>query len=905
MLLETLVAISLISVVMAAFTTFFINSVAFTNQQRSAQIATTIANSAMDTIRALQPSKVETQAVKTSSQTVNNVVYSVASTFSICAISATVTVNAICATRAPLSTEIGYLRAVVTVTWPGANCPSRVCSYVTSTLISTVDDPKFDPIKPPSPTMDKPLDQVSAVNDTVNLVLTSTAIVPPLMYQITAGTLPAGLTLAQDTGLISGTPSAQAPSTSLSMTVTDGFGRISNTVSFTWTILAALTAAPPVNQATILNVAISALTVTASGGSPGYTWSDPVATLPPGLTINAQGVISGTPTSVGAFPLPFAVTLTVTDSKGRSTPVIFTWTISYPPIAATNPGAQTSTQGTADGVTLSATGGSGSFAWTSETLPAGLTLSSAGVISGTPTSLGTTSVTLVVTDTKVAGSTQTVAFNWVVFPRPSVDSLSNQTWTVGKSVTLTLTKNCPNVPCTYAMTNGPATFAISNSGVLTGTVTSAAQTFSGVTIKVTDSSGAIALSPIFTVTVTAASSAPLAPSAVLAVNGDGAVTVSWTAPAGPVTSYTATLSSGGASCTTTGLSCVISGLTNGVAYSLTVTATNYVGSGPGSTAVTAIPYPAVMSGASGMTLWLDGADPAVLFGSSNSACTGVAATTTIGCWKDKSGQGQNFIQTNTANQPGITTWNGLKAANFADSSDVLNSVTATGQYQTVFVAANITNAANIVDLFGRATQDYNVRVGSGVGRSETATTKQNQNDWSYKTDNTGWQFDWANGAQGAQVTVPTAVITSDQAASVQSFQASVSNTFMNRGVVGQIGDVITFNNKDLKDTDRRAVEEYLAHKWGVAITPQAPTAVAADSPKNNRATVTWTAPSFDGGAAVSGYTVTSSSGDQCTTTGALSCKFTQLGGKTYTFTVTATNSVGTGPASAASNTVTP
>ena len=56
--------------------------------------------------------------------------------------------------------------------------------------------------------------------------------------------------------------------------------------------------------------------------------------------------------------------------------------------------------------------------------------------------------------------------------------------------------------------------------------------------------------------------------AVIVVNGDSTVMASWTAPSiGPVTSYTATVSPGGASCTTASLGCAINGLTDGVAYS--------------------------------------------------------------------------------------------------------------------------------------------------------------------------------------------------------------------------------------------------------------------------------------------------------------------------------------------------
>jgi uncharacterized protein (TIGR02145 family) len=70
--------------------------------------------------------------------------------------------------------------------------------------------------------------------------------------------------------------------------------------------------------------------------------------------------------------------------------------------------------------------------------------------------------------------------------------------------------------------------------------------------------------------------------------------------------------------------------------------------------------------------------------------------------------------------------------------------------------------------------------------------------------------------------------------------------------------------------------------------------------------VTFTAPANNGGAAITGYTVTSFPGG-ITKTGA-SSPITITGltnGTPYTFTVTATNSIGTGAASAASNSVTP
>ncbi len=85
-----------------------------------------------------------------------------------------------------------------------------------------------------------------------------------------------------------------------------------------------------------------------------------------------------------------------------------------------------------------------------------------------------------------------------------------------------------------------------------------------------------------------------------------------------------------------------------------------------------------------------------------------------------------------------------------------------------------------------------------------------------------------------------------------------------------------------------------------ATAPDPPTGVTAvATTSSTTASISWTAPANNGGATVTGYTVTSAPGSlTCTTTGATTCTVTGLTrGTTYTFTVTATNSAGTGTAS--------
>jgi len=87
--------------------------------------------------------------------------------------------------------------------------------------------------------------------------------------------------------------------------------------------------------------------------------------------------------------------------------------------------------------------------------------------------------------------------------------------------------------------------------------------------------------------------------------------------------------------------------------------------------------------------------------------------------------------------------------------------------------------------------------------------------------------------------------------------------------------------------------------------PDAPT-IGTATAGNGQATVTFTAPANTGGFAITSYTVTSSPGNFTGTGSASPITVSGLtNGTGYTFTVTATNVLGAGPASSASSSVTP
>jgi len=250
----------------------------------------------------------------------------------------------------------------------------------------------------------------------------------PYTWSVVAGALPAGLSLDANTGLITGTP-LQKGAYAFVVRVQDYDGVSDDqTLSITVTDISITTSSLP---DAALNVAYSEI-LSATGGTGTYTaWSTVVGfgNLPPGLSINGStGVISGTPTSVGTFNF----TVRVTDSSGSSATKALSIQVSDMNIITTTlPGG---TVGQAyqspTGAVIQASGGTAPFAWSSSgTLPPGLSLDTASTINqttitGTPTSVGTYTFTVQVTDSSATPQTSSRQFTIDVFSNLSITTLS-------------------------------------------------------------------------------------------------------------------------------------------------------------------------------------------------------------------------------------------------------------------------------------------------------------------------------------------------------------------------------------------------------------------------------------------------------------------------------------------------
>ena len=168
-------------------------------------------------------------------------------------------------------------------------------------------------------------------------------------------------------------------------------------------------ASGPVLPSGLVGAAYSQELQTADGTAP-FSWRITSGQLPAGLTLSGGGTIGGTPAASGLT----CFRVHATGANGLATDKDLALTINGPPTITTSSPLPSGVVGVPYNMALAASGTAPPYTWSlvDGVLPSGLSLSSAGVISGAPSAAVTASFTVQVTDSD--GQSSTSSFNLTI-----------------------------------------------------------------------------------------------------------------------------------------------------------------------------------------------------------------------------------------------------------------------------------------------------------------------------------------------------------------------------------------------------------------------------------------------------------------------------------------------------------
>lgn len=405
---------------------------------------------------------------------------------------------------------------------------------------------------------------------------------------------------------------------------------------------------------------------------------------------------------------------------------------------------------------------------------------------------------------------------------------------------------------------------------------------------------------------------PAAPTGVTATAGNAQAVVSWTAPAivvPPVTDYAVQLSTDGGSnwtpasdAVSTATSATITGLTNGTAYRFKVAGINGIGTGPYSAASSAVTPVAgdPLFGNVALLLHMDGTGSSFVDSSSTpKTITAVGATqsTAQSQWGGKSAffnGTDHYLEI-----PGVNIGTGDFAIEMWFKT---NSNVAYAQLIGNETAGSASGFSLLINNDSSTGGQIALYRGGMILSSSSGDFSDDQ--WHYlalSRSGTTVRL-YIDGAIASTAT------SSANLTSAASMYVGYNNAFPPRNVVGYIDDLrITVGSA--RNYTGSTITVPLAAFPDLG-PPAAPTSLTA-SRGNTQISLAWTAPSSNGGSAITGYTVeyTPSGGSaQTVSTGSTSTSYTLTGltnGTAYTVRVAAANVAGAGDFTAASSSVTP
>lgn len=361
---------------------------------------------------------------------------------------------------------------------------------------------------------------------------------------------------------------------------------------------------------------------------------------------------------------------------------------------------------------------------------------------------------------------------------------------------------------------------------------------------------------------------PDAPTNVTGLPGNARVTVAWillSSGGSAITGYKATAVQDTSKHCVSGAatSCVVTGLTNNVPYTFTVTATNAAGTSiPSFPSTPVIPLASIISPPS---------EPMNV--------TGLAGYTNVTVsWTEPTSNGGSSITSYTA----FSVQDATKyCTSVSETSCVVTGLTNGTSYSFFVTATNVSGTGPASSHSALVTPGISVP-DAPIDVLGTESNSQITVSWSVPISNGGTDITGYR-ATSVEDTSKFCITTSSTSCVVTGLTKGYYYSF-----------AVTATNA--KGTSVASSPSYPVM---VPTFPSAPRTVTGE-PGTSKVTVSWAAPASNGGSAIIGYKVVAmqDTSKYCTTTSATSCLITGLTNDTpYTFTVTAINALGTSPAS--------